>query len=106
MYTGRKRKSVAQSYVSSGGQCSVLTLVSLEFDYRYLSSSLFRRVTRPHGNSGVVRAKFRNNIPPHAFGASVRVVGNIPFALIPFALFVLHGLTNFDHLQMLYPSNI
>lgn len=102
MYTGRRRKSVAQSYVLSGGQCSVLALVSLKFDYRYLSSSLFRRVTRPHGNSGVVRAKFRNNIPPHAFGASVRVVGNIRFHL---PLFVSHGLT-FDPLQMLYPSNI
>lgn len=97
---------MAQSYVSYGGQCSVPALVSPKFDHRYLCSSLFRRVTRSHGNSGVVRAKFRNNIPPHAFGASVRVVGNIPSALIPFALFVLHGLTNFYHLQMLYPSNI
>ena len=34
-----------------------------------------RRVTRPHGSSGVVKSKFRNNLPPRAFGASVRVVG-------------------------------
>ncbi|ELU44255.1 ribosomal l35Ae domain-containing protein [Rhizoctonia solani AG-1 IA] len=36
------------------------------------------RVTRPHGNSGVVKSKFRSNIPPHAFGASVRVVCSTP----------------------------
>ena len=37
----------------------------------------FRRVTRPHGNSGVVKSKFKSNLPPHCFGASVRVVSTI-----------------------------
>jgi hypothetical protein len=38
------------------------------------SNPIYRRVTRPHGSSGVVKSKFRSNLPPHAFGASVRVV--------------------------------
>lgn len=59
----------------------LLTLQRIAYIYRAPTEKrgtkirvIWGRVTRTHGNNGVVRSKFRHNIPPKAFGESVRVL--------------------------------
>jgi large subunit ribosomal protein L35Ae len=37
---------------------------------------IWGRIARTHGTNGVVKARFRNNLPPKSFGASVRIVSS------------------------------
>jgi ribosomal protein L35AE/L33A len=59
------------------------------------------RVTRPHGNSGVVKSKFRVNLPARVFGASCRIVSHRTSSLQSIVLTVSPDALPIRHLNRL-----
>jgi ribosomal protein L35AE/L33A len=44
------------------------------YSFKHIQIYIYIYIFRPHGNGGVVKARFRKNLPAKSFGASVRVV--------------------------------
>ena len=61
---------------------------------------IWGRIARTHGTNGVVKARFRKNLPPKVFGASVRVVSENNIKKFSFFL-TFHSLDalSFQHLK-------
>lgn len=71
-FTRPSGRSRAPRSALSGGAYRPSVIAQIPALIHQLQS--YSRISRSHGSSGVVKSKFRSNIPPHAFGASVRVV--------------------------------
>ena len=87
-YMGKRVAYVYRVHKKTKGMISLFILSDLAWWTIYLliargeikpkkNRIIWGKVTRPHGNSGVVRAKFRHNLPPRAMGARVRVVSTL-----------------------------